>query len=155
MPYSLDRNTRPGAGTYLIEFGMLTRLTGDTRYEAAARGAMRAIWARRSPLNLVGNHIDIRTGRWTLLDSGIGPNQDSFYEYLLKAYVLFGDPEYLAMFEDFYLSAGKHMKHNGWCVRACVLTQPNLSAHRTLSHPLPCPQTRMRVLHIHCMLRPC
>ena len=30
-----------GAGTYLLEFGMLTRLTQDRRYEDAARGAMR------------------------------------------------------------------------------------------------------------------
>jgi mannosidase alpha-like ER degradation enhancer 2 len=106
-----------GAGTYLIEFGLLSRLTDDIRYEAAARGAMRAVWARRSSLNLVGNHIDIRTGKWTLQDSGIGPNQDSFYEYLLKAYVLFGDPEYLAMFETFYHAIAKHMKHNHWYVR--------------------------------------
>lgn len=72
---------------------MMSRLTNDTKYEDAARAAMRALWGRRSRIGLVGNHIDVWTGKWKYLDSGIGPNQDSFYEYLLKAYVLFGDPE--------------------------------------------------------------
>eukprot|EP00040_Diaphanoeca_grandis_P044258 m.11812 g.11812 ORF g.11812 m.11812 type:complete len:814 (-) comp8994_c0_seq1:39-2480(-) len=105
-----------GAGTYLIEFGMLTRLTNDHRYENAARGAMRALWARRSAIGLVGNHIEIRTGKWVYYDSGIGPNQDSFYEYLLKAHILFGDPEYLTMFNDFYYAINKHMKKDSWYV---------------------------------------
>ena len=105
-----------GAGTYLLEFGMLTRLTEDRRYEDAARGAMRSLWARRSRLGLVGNHIDVWNGKWKYLDSGIGPNQDSFYEYLLKAYILFGDPEYLAMFEDFYRSINQFMKKQDWYV---------------------------------------
>jgi len=32
------------------------------------------------------------------LTTGIGAGSDSFYEYLLKSYILFGDPEYLDMF---------------------------------------------------------
>eukprot|EP00041_Stephanoeca_diplocostata_P028006 m.782188 g.782188 ORF g.782188 m.782188 type:complete len:983 (-) comp23289_c0_seq8:5021-7969(-) len=105
-----------GAGTYLIEFGMLSRLTGDPVYEKVARGAMRGLWARRSALGLVGNHIDVWSGTWKYLDSGIGPNQDSFYEYLLKAYILFGDFEYLYMFEDFYRTIAKYMKKQDWYV---------------------------------------
>jgi ER degradation enhancer, mannosidase alpha-like 2 len=46
------------AGTYALEFGILSRLTGDPKYEAAARRAVRALWIRKSPLNLVGNHIN-------------------------------------------------------------------------------------------------
>ena len=48
--------------------------------------------------------------------SPIGPNQDSFYEYLLKAYILFGDPEYLAMFDDFYVAINTYMKKEDWYV---------------------------------------
>jgi hypothetical protein len=33
--------------------------------------------------------------RWTQTHSGIGAGIDSFYEYLLKAYIMFGDEEML------------------------------------------------------------
>ena len=62
------------------------------------------------------------TGKWKYLDSGIGPNQDSFYEYLLKAYILFGDPEYLVMFEDFYRSINQFMKKQDWYVDVAMQT---------------------------------
>ena len=38
------------AGTLLLEFGMLSRLTGDVRFETVARAAVRAVWARRSAI---------------------------------------------------------------------------------------------------------
>ena len=94
----------------VVEFGVLTRLTMDERYEAAAKGALRAIWARRSRFSLLGNHIDVHTGQWVYLDAGIGPNTDSYYEYLLKAYILFGDEEYLYMFDDAYRAINDFMK---------------------------------------------
>lgn len=34
--------------------------------------ALHAVWNHRSAINLVGNHIDVLTGRWTAQDSGIG-----------------------------------------------------------------------------------
>ena len=48
-----------GAGSHLIEFTALSRLTGQSKYERTARAAMRAIWGRRSAIGLVGNHINI------------------------------------------------------------------------------------------------
>lgn len=105
-----------GAGTYILEFGMLSRLSRNPKFEQAARGALRALWARRSKIGLVGNHIDIFTGEWVYKDSGIGPNQDSFYEYLLKAHILFGDSEYLEMFDGFYRAINTHMKNSDWYV---------------------------------------
>ena len=65
-----------GGGTMCMEFGLLSRLTGDGRYEAAALRALRGLWARRSGLNLVGAHIDIVSGEWTHRDSGIGTSVD-------------------------------------------------------------------------------
>lgn len=51
-----------GAGSLLLEFGTLSRLTGDDRFEKAAYKAFFAIWNRRTDLGLVGNTINIRTG---------------------------------------------------------------------------------------------
>lgn len=41
------------AGTYLLEFGLLSRLSGDPIFEAVARRATSALWSRRSHLQLV------------------------------------------------------------------------------------------------------
>ena len=72
------------AGTHLLEMGMLTKLTKRPEFLRVAKGAMRSLWSLRSAHDLVGNHINTYTGTWTLKDAGIGPNQDSFYEYLVK-----------------------------------------------------------------------
>ena len=54
------------AGTNLLEFAALSRLTGNAVYEARARRAMEAIWqARHHGHNLVGTTIDISNGEWT------------------------------------------------------------------------------------------
>ena len=42
-----------GVGTYLIEFGSLSRLTGDPIFEKTAMKAMMAMWNSRSEIGLV------------------------------------------------------------------------------------------------------
>jgi len=92
-----------GAGTLSIEMELLSRLTGDVSFGKAAKLATRALWTRRSSLNLVGKHIDIHTGAWMEYLSGIGSNSDSFYEYLIKHYILFPeDEEFWVMFQNMY-----------------------------------------------------
>jgi hypothetical protein len=39
---------------------------------------------------------------------------DSFYEYLLKAHVLFGNEEFWRMFQSAYLAVQKHFRHGPW-----------------------------------------
>jgi mannosidase alpha-like ER degradation enhancer 2 len=105
-----------GAGTFAVEFGTLSRLLNDTVYEDTAKRAARAVFERRSKLGLVGNHINIVTGKWTLTDSGIGAGVDSYFEYLAKGYALLGDHEYLAMFEESYRAVQEHVKRDPWYV---------------------------------------
>jgi len=94
----------------MVEFTMLSRVTKDPRYEMAARRATVGLWSRRSKLGLVGNHINIETGVWTHQDSGLGTNVDSFYEYLIKGHLLFGDGEFLTMFFDSYNGIMKYIR---------------------------------------------
>ena len=61
-PTETNLTCTAGAGSLILEFGVLSRLTGDDRFERLAKNALRAIWARRSSLDLVGNVIDIQTG---------------------------------------------------------------------------------------------
>ena len=69
-----------GAGSLLLEFITLSRLTGDPTFETLARRAFFAIWNRKSDIGLIGNTIDVRTGMWMHGVAGIGAGIDSFYE---------------------------------------------------------------------------
>ncbi|KAL0684645.1 hypothetical protein Bca4012_051493 [Brassica carinata] len=115
IPYGSITSTA-GGGTLTLEFGVLSRLTNDPVFEQVAKNAVRGLWARRSTLDLVGAHINVFTGEWTQKDAGIGTSIDSFYEYLLKAYILFGDEEYLYIFQEAYGSAMHHLHKDPWYV---------------------------------------
>ncbi|KAG2220761.1 hypothetical protein INT45_012254 [Circinella minor] len=99
-----------GAGSLILEFGVLSRLTNNSYYEDVAKKAMTAIWNRRSDIDLLGNVINIQTGQWIHTASSTGAGIDSYFEYLYKAYVLFGEPEYLDMFEDAYKAIMQHVR---------------------------------------------
>ena len=51
-------------GTLLLEYGMLSRLTGKPVYLEKSRKAMIELYKRRSPIGLAGEKIDVETGRW-------------------------------------------------------------------------------------------
>ena len=80
-----------GGGTLVLEFQLLTQLTGQIQFAQAAQRAARALWVRQSLIFLLGKHIDIQTGTWTETLSGIGSNSDSFTEYMAKHYFLFAN----------------------------------------------------------------
>ncbi|KAF2822539.1 seven-hairpin glycosidase [Ophiobolus disseminans] len=77
-----------GAGSLVLEFSTLSRLTGNPRYEKAAKAAFWAVWDRRSSIGLIGGGIDAETGLWVSPYTGIGAGIDSFFEYALKSHIL-------------------------------------------------------------------
>jgi ER degradation enhancer, mannosidase alpha-like 2 len=91
--------TNPAESALLIEYGTLARLTGEQEFYTLAKRAMSAIYARRSPINLVGERIDVVSGAWTRRVSHIGARIDSYYEYLWKCWQLFGDEDCHAMWQ--------------------------------------------------------
>jgi hypothetical protein len=80
-------------GTLLIEFGTLSKLTNKPVFYKKAKRALVETYKRRSPIGLVGEGIDVETGKWTNTDSHISGAIDSYYEYLLKCWLLFGDQD--------------------------------------------------------------
>ncbi|HNW73906.1 MAG TPA: glycoside hydrolase family 47 protein [Bacteroidales bacterium] len=80
-------------GTYLLEFGKLTALTGDPVYYRTARKAAMEVYRRRSDNDLVGTTLDVNTGEWHNKECQIGARIDSYFEYLYKAGRLLGDRE--------------------------------------------------------------
>lgn len=110
MPY-VEVNLRTGAvrgtdtnpaeiGTLLLEFGTLSKLTGNQKYYDAAKRAVVELFRRRSAIGLVGQSIDITTGTWVDADSHVSGMIDSYYEYLLKSSRLFGDQDCQRMWEE-------------------------------------------------------
>ena len=87
-------------GTLMLEFGTLSRLTRDRRYYDAAKTAVVALFERRSPIGLVGTTIDVETGEWHDTDSHMTGRIDSYYESLLKAWLLFDDPDFERMWTE-------------------------------------------------------
>ncbi|XP_067868753.1 ER degradation-enhancing alpha-mannosidase-like protein 3 [Heterodontus francisci] len=98
------------AGTMILEFAALSRLTGESIFEEYARRAMDFLWEKRQrDSDLVGTVINIHNGDWIRRDSGVGAGIDSYYEYLLKAYILLGDDVYLERFNTHYAAIMKYI----------------------------------------------
>ena len=122
------------AGTLLIEFGTLAKLTKRPVFYDKAKRALVEVYKRRSPIGLVGTRINVETGKWTNTDSHISAQIDSYYEYLLKCWLLFGDEDcrrmwnesiaavnkYLA--DDFDRSVSRRMKYELWYGHADMTT---------------------------------
>ncbi|GER47399.1 Mannosyl-oligosaccharide 1,2-alpha-mannosidase IA [Striga asiatica] len=104
MENEITETSTSGCGSLILEMGALSRLTGDPRFESAALRALRKLWSMRSSLNLLGTTLDVQTGEWIEYSSGIGAGVDSFYEYLLKAHLLFGREEFWRMFQSAYVA---------------------------------------------------
>ncbi|KAF7961281.1 hypothetical protein EAE96_000947 [Botrytis aclada] len=77
-----------GAGSLVLEFTTLSRLTGDPRFEQLAKRAFWAVWNRRSNIGLIGAGIDAENGQWIGSYAGIGAGTDSFFEYAFKTHIL-------------------------------------------------------------------
>ena len=58
----------------------------------------------------MGNVVDVNTGQWTGKMSGLGAGIDSFYEILLKSFIMFGEQEDGDMFNSSYTSIKQHLR---------------------------------------------
>uniref|UniRef100_A0A182VPT6 alpha-1,2-Mannosidase n=1 Tax=Anopheles minimus TaxID=112268 RepID=A0A182VPT6_9DIPT len=105
-----------GIGTFILEFGTLSRLTGNPVYEDVAMNALSALYKHRSQIGLYGNHIDVQTGRWIAQDAGIGAGVDSYFEYLVKGSILLEKPALMATFLESKAAIDRYLKREDWYV---------------------------------------
>jgi len=96
-------------GTLLLEFGTLSKLTGRPVFYEKAKRALVETFKRRSPLGLVGESINVETGAWTNTDSHISGGIDSYYEYLWKCWLLFGDKDCRDMWDTSIPAVNKYL----------------------------------------------
>ncbi len=105
-----------GAGSVVLEFTLLSRLTGDNRFENVAKRAFYTLWNNRSPLDLLPMSVSPESGEWLASMTGIGASIDSYYEYALKMGVLFHDKDMMNIFKSLYKSLKTHSLHD-WLYR--------------------------------------
>jgi ER degradation enhancer, mannosidase alpha-like 2 len=120
-------------GTLLIEFGTLSKLTGKPIYYDKAKRALMELFNRRSKIGLVGSVINVETGEWKDTTSHISGGIDSYYEYLLKASILFNDKDCQRMWKASVEAVNKHLAdttHGGlWYGQVDMNTGKRVGTH--------------------------
>jgi mannosidase alpha-like ER degradation enhancer 2 len=96
-------------GTLILEFGTLSKLTKKPVYFQKAKKALVEMYKRRSKIGLVGEEIDVETGKWVSPQSHVGGGIDSYYEYLLKCAILFDDGDCRAMWRTSVRALNNHL----------------------------------------------
>jgi glycosyl hydrolase family 47 len=107
-----DPDSNPAeTGTLLIEFGTLSKLTKKPIFYNKAKRALVETYKRRSPIGLVGEQINVESGEWKKRDSHISGAIDSYYEYLLKCWLLFGDQDCERMWRKSIEAVNKYLSN--------------------------------------------
>lgn len=104
-------------GSLMMEFGNLSKLTGNPKYFDIAKKAMTAVYNRRSKIGLVGMQINVINNQWTNTESSIGAYIDSYYEYTYKSWKLFGDNDFKKMWKTHEKAIKKYLiskQDSGW-----------------------------------------
>ncbi|HOI31528.1 MAG: glycoside hydrolase family 47 protein [Bacteroidales bacterium] len=124
------------AATYTFEMGVLSYYTQDPKYYQAGKKATLAIFDRRSEIGLIGDVINVETGEWISTQSHICAGVDSYYEYLYKSYLLFGDVELEKLWQESINGINTYMAetHDGklWYGRADMFSGEKISSRITL-----------------------
>lgn len=78
-------------GSNILEFGDLSRLTGDKKYLDASMKALKVVIDLRSSIDLLGTNFDVEKGQFIGVDD-VAPDEpvDSFYEYLWGGWQMLG-----------------------------------------------------------------
>jgi mannosidase alpha-like ER degradation enhancer 2 len=105
-------NNPAEVGTLTLEFGALSRITGNPIYYDKVKAGVVALFQRRSEIGLVGTSIDVETGEWRNPSSHISGMIDSYYEYLLKAWALFEDTDFRDMWRASVDPVNRFLAHD-------------------------------------------
>lgn len=104
-------------GTLHLEFVHLTYLTGNPVYYNKVMHIRKLLQKMDRPNGLYPNYLNPRTGRWGQHHTSVGGLGDSFYEYLLKAWLVSDrtDLEARNMYDNAIEAIEKHLirKSNG------------------------------------------
>lgn len=80
-------------GTLHLEFVYLSYITGNPVYKEKVENIRQILYKMDKPQGLYPNYLNPKTGRWGQHHMSIGALGDSFYEYLLKAWIQSGNED--------------------------------------------------------------
>lgn len=114
VPANLQKETcTSGAASPVLEFTLLSKLSGDPQFEYYSQLTFWKLWSSRLQLDLMPMTIDPIANQWMDQISGIGASVDSFYEYAAKASILFNDNYMWHVFKTSYKSLLTHLVQGG------------------------------------------
>nr|XP_029711380.1 mannosyl-oligosaccharide alpha-1,2-mannosidase IA-like isoform X1 [Aedes albopictus]XP_029711381.1 mannosyl-oligosaccharide alpha-1,2-mannosidase IA-like isoform X1 [Aedes albopictus] len=98
-------------GTLHLEFAYLSDITGDSVYRERVQAIRSVLKEIEKPKGLYPNYLNPKTGKWGQQHMSLGALGDSFYEYLLKAWIQSGheDEEAREMYDDAMQAIIQHM----------------------------------------------
>ncbi|XP_076260600.1 alpha-Mannosidase class I a isoform X2 [Rhynchophorus ferrugineus] len=98
-------------GTLHLEMAYLSDVTGNTIYRNKVDKVRQVLSQIDKPNGLYPNYLNPRSGKWGQHHMSMGALGDSFYEYLLKAWLQSSkeDTEARQMFDDAMAAVMKHM----------------------------------------------
>ncbi|KAK4499413.1 hypothetical protein PRZ48_009927 [Zasmidium cellare] len=110
-------DTVAGAGTLILEFSRLSDITGDQKYARLARKAESYLLTPEPSHNepfpgLLGSFLSVESGQLISSKGSWGSLADSFYEYLLKAYV-YNSEEFSFYLERWLVAAESTIRYIG------------------------------------------
>ncbi|ODV79789.1 glycoside hydrolase family 47 protein [Suhomyces tanzawaensis NRRL Y-17324] len=114
VPSKLQKDAcTAGATTPVLEFTLLSKLTGDPQFEYYSQLTFWKLWSSKLALNLLPMTIDPLSNLWKDALTGIGASIDSFYEYSAKAAIIFDDDYMWSVFKTSYKALLIHLAQGG------------------------------------------
>ncbi|XP_072021907.1 mannosyl-oligosaccharide 1,2-alpha-mannosidase IA-like [Amphiura filiformis] len=80
-------------GSLHLEFSYLSEITGDQKYLQKVQKIRQTLNDVAKPDGLYPNYLHPKTGKWGQKHVSIGALGDSFYEYLIKSYIMSGEQD--------------------------------------------------------------
>ncbi|XP_014244407.1 mannosyl-oligosaccharide alpha-1,2-mannosidase IA-like isoform X2 [Cimex lectularius] len=98
-------------GTLFLEFSYLSDVTGNPVFKEKVTNIRRVLQSMDKPKGLYPNYLNPKTGKWGQYHMSMGALGDSFYEYLLKAWIQSGkqDEEARTMYDSAMDAVIQHM----------------------------------------------
>ncbi|XP_063703340.1 mannosyl-oligosaccharide alpha-1,2-mannosidase IA [Culicoides brevitarsis] len=98
-------------GTLHLEFAYLSDITGNPIYKERVNNIRQVLKELEKPKGLYPNYLNPKTGKWGQQHMSLGALGDSYYEYLLKAWLQSDrdDEDGRQMFDDAMAAIMEHM----------------------------------------------
>ncbi|XP_059610000.1 mannosyl-oligosaccharide alpha-1,2-mannosidase IA [Phlebotomus argentipes] len=98
-------------GTLHLEFAYLSDITGNPIYRERVQNVRQVLRELEKPKGLYPNYLNPKTGKWGQYHMSLGALGDSYFEYLLKAWIQSGreDQEARVMFDEAMPPIIEHM----------------------------------------------